>query len=336
MKMENIITYNFKPFANYPNVLKVGINQNTQKKDITGKKILVILDATGSMNERLNEKVQMNKMEMAKKVILSLINLNKDNKFDILPFNATPLDLVNYENIPNPNNCTYFTPLVGAVTPLLQTNQYSSVFFISDGLPSENRENALQAIRHIGTDSREYGLNTSSLAIGIDSDGYACGQFAGSYGVNCYIKYESQYEDVIEDLNNAINCNYVKVETGEYISVDDDNKFYYVTKDNNINNYSIVNLETAKNFVNLVISHELNKPESNNNTIREINKYVEIIKEFIKEPNEQTIFIEYYKEIFGDLQKQMQQFEKVNSKVSATVHAHRTMVKKMRREDDKI
>lgn len=325
------ITFNFKPYANYPNVLKVG-HENNSKKQIVGKKILIILDSTGSMCERLNEKNNYTKATMAKKIIGNLINLNSSNKFDILPFNAKPLDIVTYENIPEPCNCTYFTPLVEVVLPLLKSNEYSSVIFMSDGLPSENRDNALQAIRRIGSDSREYGLNTSSLAIGVDSDGYACGQFAGNYGVNCYIKYESQLEDVIEDLNNSISCNYIKIETGDYVSIDPDNKYYYVIRDENINNYSLVDLETAKNFINLVVSHELNKPETNNQSIRDINKYVEIIKEFIKEPNEQTIFTEYYKELFGDLYKQMEQHQKYASKVSATQHAHRTFVKKARRE----
>lgn len=218
----------FPVFGSYPNVLNVG-HSDQEKRSIDGKKILFILDGTGSMGEFINEKQECSKAVMAKNLISKVVEIRNKNEYDIMVFNEKPYPLCKINDIPSPEKCTYFTPLVPEVKSIVnKESNYCAVVFMSDGLPSEDISAARNAIQEIGNVTRENGANPISVAIGRDADGQACGLFAGNRGYNCFIKYNREIERITEDISNGIDCNYHVLENGLYVPIESDGNYYYV------------------------------------------------------------------------------------------------------------
>ena len=184
-------------------------------------------------------------MNSAINLIKKVIELNPNCSYDIMPFNENPYSLCKLSDIILPEKCTYFSPLVPTLEKLLKETKYSSVVFLSDGLPTESPEIGRKAIQAIGNITRENGANPVAVAIGVDADGEACGLFAGSRGYNCFIKYERNIDDVANDINHGINCVYEMLENGLYVPVEADGNYYYVDK----NSSTIKYIELMKSFI---------------------------------------------------------------------------------------
>jgi hypothetical protein len=233
MTQTNVKSVLFPVFASYPNILSFGTSTKS-KRAVDGKKILIVLDGTGSMTNMINEDNECTKSVMAKKLVRNIMAAYPTIEVDIMVFNTEPSPLCKIDDVPEPSGSTYFTPLVPAVTELLTKSSvyasvYASVIFMSDGLPTEDHTIARKALETLGNIARESGANPVAVAIGSDADGAACGLFAGNRGYNCFIKYNKDLESVSADIVNGIVCNYEVLENGEYVPVESDNNFYYVT-----------------------------------------------------------------------------------------------------------
>jgi len=227
MTHSNIKSVLFPIFASFPNVLSFGSSQET-KKDITGKKLLVYLDITGSMGEYANETGECSKLVLAKNLLTKVL-LKNGLDYDIVPFNTGPHEVCKLDSIQEPYDCTFFTPLVpDANIRLTKDSGYCAVLFVSDGLPTENKHDARNAIKTIGNITREIGANPVSVAIGSDADGQACALFAGNRGYNCFIKYQKDIDKIAKDICNGIECNYSMLLNGSFIPIEADGKYYYV------------------------------------------------------------------------------------------------------------
>jgi hypothetical protein len=221
----------FPVYGSYPYVLNIG-HSDQEKKSVDGKKILFILDSTGSMGEFINEKQECSKSIMAKNLIKKVMQIRDKNDYDIMQFNEKTYPLCKIDEIKHPEKCTYFTPLVPEVKSLLnEKSNYCAVVFMSDGLPSEDYGLARNAIKQIGNITREFGANPISVAIGRDADGEACGLFAGNRGFNCFIRYNRELEKIAEDISKGIDCNYNLLDNGMVVPIEDDGNYYYVDED---------------------------------------------------------------------------------------------------------
>jgi hypothetical protein len=288
----------FPVLGSFPRVLNFS-KSNKPKKDLINKRLLFILDQTGSMSEYLNEEKNSSKMCVAKKLIKKVIELNPDCSYDIMPFNETPLLLCKIDDIGEPEKCTYFSPLVPEIKKLLKDTNYDSVIFLSDGLPSESALNAYEAIKMIGNITRENQCNPVAVAIGTDADGEACGLFAGSRGYNCFIKYEKDLDSVASNINHGLNCVYEMLEaTGLYIPVESDGYYYYV--DSNPSDNTIkANKKLVEKYLNLVILKYL----MDNKKFPLLKSLVEHSVLLLDNENERKEIIDKYDEMLKDVKK---------------------------------
>lgn len=241
----------FPVFGSFPSVLTVGTSDK-EKRDVSGKKTLFVLDVTGSMGEYVNETGDCSKMVIARDVIQKVVDLRKC-EYDILPFNTKPHSLIKLDQLPMPNEGTYFTPLVPELEYRMKDSVgYCSVVFMSDGLPSEPKADAVDAIRKIGNITRESGANPVSVAIGSDADGESCAIFAGNRGYNCFIKYRKDIDQIASDVSNGVDCNYHMLENGSFIPIESDGNFYYVSNET-VGDVIRPDRKLIEKYLNLVI-----------------------------------------------------------------------------------
>jgi len=279
---------------NFHNVLNIGKTDNIKKKN-SNNKVLIILDTTGSMGEFINNKDKYSKAK-ATKMMLEKIK-SRGFELDILPFNKDVLPICKIEQIPDPDNSTYMTPLVPEVDKILKSGViYTSIIFISDGLPTEPKEIAHSAIKQIGQMVREFGPNPISIAIGSDADGPACALFSGNRGFECFLKYISQMDDLIEDIINGINCNYIQLENGEYIPVEKSGNYYYLDTDVNISISNDISIEMVMKYINLAILEEFSKINPNYN---ELQNFVNKVSEVIINKTNRDMVINHFQKIIG-------------------------------------
>ena len=247
--MQSVI---FPTIGTFPTVLNFNTSVK-EKADINGKKILFILDGTGSMGEFINHERKSNKAVVAKKIIEQVVSKRPSNGHDIMIFNDKPYPLCKVGEIPEPSGSTYFSPLVDELKKvILNDSNYCSVIFMSDGLPTEPKDIACNAIIAIGNTTREMGCNPIAVAIGSDADGESCELFAGNRGYNCFIKYEKNIEEIVEDINNGIDCKYEMLENGTYIAVEADGKYYFV-ENNKLGDTVPADKFLIEKYLNLVI-----------------------------------------------------------------------------------
>lgn len=77
----------FPVFGSFPSVLNYGTNFEAIR-NIEGKKVLFVLDNTGSMGEFINEKAECSKAVMAKRLINNVLDKLPGTKHDVLLFNT--------------------------------------------------------------------------------------------------------------------------------------------------------------------------------------------------------------------------------------------------------
>ena len=289
MTQTNVKSVLFPVFASYPNILSFGTSTKP-KRAVDGKKFLVILDGTGSMTSMINEDNECTKIVMAKKLISNIMAAYPTIEVDIMVFNTEPSPLCKIDDVPEPSGSTHFTPLVPAVTKLLtDSSEYASVIFMSDGLPTEDQIIARKALETLGNISRESGANPVAVAIGSDADGAACALFAGNRGYNCFIKYNKDLESVSADIVNGIVCNYEVLENGEYVPVESDNDFYYVTHQASTETVR-PDKKLVEKFLNLTIIKNMNDMKQ----VYLLNSFVNHIVKVLDDVKEQEALIKEF------------------------------------------
>jgi hypothetical protein len=316
-----ITNYVFPKMYDYPNVLNVGTASN-KPKDI--KDVLFVMDVTGSMSDYINNNSsEGNKWTVAKNLISSIEA--KGVSVKVLPFNITPHPVCEVNKIPEPNNSTYFSPLVPEIKKLFdEKNNYSAVVFMSDGLPSEDKFKAHQAIFDIGRLVRENNCNPVSVAIGNDADGCACAKFSGNRGYECFIRYQSQKEQVVDDIFNGIQCNYVMISNGSYIPIEKDGHYYYLSSnlddDTTDNTTNVPDFDTVFKFINLVILDEFSKESpSYKNLVEFVTKVAEVETNLSK----RSMLVNHFITIIGDVKKKTAEQNNTPSLLTATKQAYR-------------
>ncbi len=331
-------TFTFPAFNGFFETLKVGHVGSSFKieKDLNKKRVLIILDVTGSMNDsfdRISSR-STTKYTVALDIIKNLTREFKsvDLKFDILPFNDKPLDLLTYdytdafwETIPKPDSCTYFTPLVEGVNKLLLSfSNYVAVIFASDGLPSEDKHDALEALTIIGENLRSKEINTGSLAIGLDADGFGCAKFAGERGINMFINNTDMIPQVVSDMKIVIKNQYIIIDD-KSIPVEVDGSYYYVDKAGSSDIVDLteeIDLRIAKKFVDLLIIYESTQPSFNSSRIKDIKIYIGMIADLlIKE--DKISFVNYYDTIIKKIEETQVTFQASNCLTSVVNQSYR-------------
>jgi hypothetical protein len=265
----------------FPTVLNFN-SDDTKKTSIDGKKVLFVLDGTGSMGEYINYHDKISKAIGAKKLIEQVLSKRPTNDHDVMVFNNQPYPVCKVDAIPEPSGSTYFSPLVDEITKVVTpAANYCAVIFLSDGLPSEPRDIAQEAIRKIGNTTREMGCNPVAVAIGHDADGGSCALFAGNRGYNCFINEMKNLEEVATDINHGIDCKYKMLENGQFIPIEADGKYYFVNSD--VMGTTIApNKFLIEKYLNLVILQYVNDPtmfESINNLVASCSKLIDNVTE---------------------------------------------------------
>ena len=119
---------------------------------VAGKKIIVIIDITGSMGELINWENESTKITFSKKIINEIVECYLFSIVEVMHFLYIPKPFVSFNDIPEPGGCTYFTPILTKVTKHIKTgSEYSSVIFMSDGIPSEPAKTGQKAITTLGS-----------------------------------------------------------------------------------------------------------------------------------------------------------------------------------------
>jgi len=276
----------------FPTVLNFN-SDDTMKTNIDGKKILFVLDGTGSMGELINYKDKVSKSIAAKKLIEQILSKRSTNDHDVMVFNDHPYPVCKIDAIPEPSGSTYFSPLVNEIIKVVTpASNYCAVIFLSDGRPTESLDVAQEAIRKIGNTTREMMCNPVAVAIGHDADGGSCDLFAGNRGYNCFIDEMKNLEKVATDINHGIDCKYKMLENGQFIPIEADGKYYFVNSD--VMGTTIApNKFLIEKYLNLVI-----KPHANDPTMFEsINNLVASCSKLINDVTEQKEIVQRFTEI---------------------------------------
>jgi hypothetical protein len=276
----------------FPTVLNFNTD-DTKKTNIDGKKILFILDGTGSMSQLINYEDKISKSVAAKKLIEQVIFKRSNNEYDVMVFNERPYPVCKVDAIPEPNSSTYFSPLVDEIIKVVTPSaNYCAVIFMSDGLPTEPLDIAQEAIRKIGNTTREMGCNPVAVAIGNDADGGSCALFAGNRGYNCFIDKMKKMEEVATDINHGIDCKYKMLDSGIYIPIEADGKYYFVGSD--VMGTTIApNKFLIEKYLNLVILQHVNDPTM----FESINTLVATCSKLIDDITEQKEIVQRFTEI---------------------------------------
>ncbi len=310
----------FPQYSKYPSVLHVGFKSN-DVKNVIGKKILIILDVTGSMGEHINGNNEGTKIQFAKKIISNLIDSYPFSIFEILPFSESVGQIVGYNNIPEPDGCTKFSPIPDALKKHINPNsEYIASIFISDGLPSENTTVAQDAIKLAGSFCREMKTNTISIAIGSEADGQACSLFTGNRGYNCFVKFNNEIDSVVADVTNGIKCNFTLV-GNNWVPIEPNGKFYYI--DDTIGTDEIKpDIESVRKYISLVIQEEL--ANLNNFNSNKLLEFVKTIANCLLNPDEKNEVVEFFTKSLVIVKKTISQYAGTPSTLSATKQAYQT------------
>lgn len=315
----------FPKYKNYPSLLQIGFKSGINKI-IVGKKILVILDCTGSMSESINPNKEGTKSAFAKEIIKQIIETNPFSIVEILPFAEKTKPIVSFENIPDPGGSTKFTPIFDIISTIItDDSEYIATIFISDGLPSEPQDIALAAIKKTGTYCREVNTNTIAVAIGSDADGIACSLFTGNRGYNCFVKFKNEINQTVNDIGNGIKCNFALVKEDVWIPIEPDGKYYYlddlITSDKTELDIKPT-IEYVRKYISLIIHEELNSSDKINvpNLITFINQVVKCLDN----EQEQTEIIRFFTQSFVLLNNVTSEYNNTPALRSATNQVYRS------------
>lgn len=273
-------SYKFNKYSGFSNILNVGTSSNDTFREL--KEVLVVMDITGSMGGNINNNSYDGSKWKVAKTILGKLE-SKGVKIHVLPFNSGTYPVCSISEIPEPSECTYFSPIVPTLEQIFKKeHNYSAVLFASDGLPSEDKESAMKAISQMGTLVRENNCNPVSLAIGDDADGIACAKFAGNRGYECFIKTLSQLEQVVDDIYTGLKCNYHMLDDGNYVPIEKDGNYYYLS-DTFEGPEITPDFDAIFKFINLTLLAEFSKAEPNYKNLKEfINYTVQVEPNFAK------------------------------------------------------
>lgn len=307
--------------SKFSNVLNIGFTENKfKKRKHENESILVILDVTASMGDHLNDKKEISKAKAVKKILTKIESLGY--KLDILPFNTVAHFICNIENIPEPNECTYFSPLVLELNKHLhKKHSYGAVLFVSDGLPTEDKIIAHKSIKQIGSMTREAGANPVSIAVGDDADGSACALFSGNRGYECFLKYLEQIESLVTDIVNGINCNYIMLESGDYIPVEPNGNYYYLTKEENSISIDI-NVENMMKYLNIIVLEEFSKTDPDYN---ELKSFIDQVVKVIPDQNNRNMITSHFNNMIGKVIQTTNDQKNTPSILSSRKYAYRGM-----------
>ena len=293
------ITYKKGHFPTTLHFNTAASDKNSSSLD--GKKILFVLDNTGSMGEYINYRGQYSKAYTAKKLIEQVLSKRPTNDYDVMVFNDHPDPvLCKIAAIPEPNGSTYFSPLVDEIVKVVTpTANYCSVIFLSDGLPSEPLPIAQEAIRKIGNISREMHCNPVAVAIGHDADGASCALFAGNRGYNCFINEHQNLEAVADDISQGIGCKYKMLEkTGQFVPIEADGKYYCVDSDMPATTVA-PNKFLINKYLNLVIMQHINDPT----IFVSLSELVAKCSKLLTDEKERKEIIDHFQKILNDVHK---------------------------------
>ena len=271
----SIKSYKFDKYLGFSNILNVGATTNHSTREL--KEVLVVMDITGSMGGNINNNSYDGSKWNVAKIILQKLEL-KGVKVRVLPFNCATYQICSISEIPEPNECTYFSPIVPRLEYIFKNeHNYSAVIFASDGLPSEEKEVAMKAISRIGILVRENNCNPVSLAIGDDADGVACAKFAGNRGYECFIKTLTQLEQVVDDIYTGLKCNYKMLQDGNYVPIEKDGNYYYLSN-NTEGTETSPDFDTTFKFINLTLLAEFSKVEPNYKNLKEFINHTVLVE----------------------------------------------------------
>jgi hypothetical protein len=311
----------FPQYKSYPEHLLVGFKSH-EPKMVAGKKILIVLDTTGSMSESINHDKEGIKIDFAKKIIHEIIEQYPFSIVEIMPFSDNPKPIVSYKEIPIPDGCTYFTPILPEVTKHVKTNSdYTTVIFMSDGLPSESLETAQNAIIKLGSYCREAGANTIAVAIGSDADGKACSLFTGNRGYNCFGKYYKDIPLIMVDVLNGIKCNYIQISDGNWVPIEESGDYYYLSK-NSEGEPQMPTFQTIRKYISLIIQDEIRNPEKIN--VEQLNEYIVKVAKLIPNVSEQNELIDFFTKSLQVVKKTILTLGATPSIMSAAKQAYQT------------
>lgn len=284
----------------FPTVLNFN-NDDTPLVSIDNKKkkILFVLDGTGSMGEYINHSDGVSKAIAAKKLIEQVLSKRPTNEHDVMMFNNVPYPVCKVSDVPVPNGSTFFSPLVDEIKKVVTSDaNYCAVVFLSDGLPSEPMDIARDSIRKIGNTTREMNCNPVAVAIGHDADGGSCALFAGNRGFNCFINEMKKLEEVASDINHGIDCKYKMLENGQFIPIEADGKYYFVGN-NALGTTVAPNKFLIEKYLNLVIMQYIN----NQNMFKSINDLVASCSKLLDDPIDQKYIMDRFHKIIKVVQQ---------------------------------
>jgi hypothetical protein len=283
----------FPKYNQYPSTLQIGF-KSFEPKIVDGKKIMIILDTTGSMGEMINEKNEGTKISFAKDIINKIVEAYPFSVIDIMPFSEKPHSIVNVSSIPDPDGCTNFTPILDEVTKYIKSgSEYVTTIFVSDGQPSEPRIQALESIRRLGSYCREAGTNTISIAIGVEADGNACSLFTGNRGYNCFVKYRNDIAFSLVDIINGIKCKFTQISDGNWIPIEESGNYYYLSDDISIDSDPInPSIENVRKYISLIIQDEIRSPHYIN--IMALEEFIKTVAYKLSNDEEKKEIIEFF------------------------------------------
>lgn len=311
---------NFSKKNPYMKNLIVGYSDKIHK-DLLNKRILFILDTTGSMQDVLNTKGEGTKIDNAKLLIKNVIEKFPENTVNILPFSNKPHPICTLENLREPDDCTYFSPILPFVKDMLKfENPYAAIIFMSDGLPTEDSEIARKSIQELGSFSREVGANTISLAIGTDADGVACSMFSGNRGHSCFVKFKKDFPTILSDITNGINCNYVQLEDGTFSPVDKDGKYYFLSDTELVGSECEPTYELVEKYINLLFQEQIKSSGYINEHFQDI---IKVAASVLSNNEDKERIEKYFGEIINIVQRSYNMFGGTPSATVAVEQAYR-------------
>lgn len=312
---------NFNKYKSYPSVLQIGF-KSYEPRVVVGKKILVILDTTGSMGEMINWDREGTKITFAKNIISKIIDAYPFSVVDIMPFSDKPKPIVSIGQIPEPNGSTYFSPILPVLVNTVKSDSdYATIIFMSDGLPSETKQVALDSIKKIGVHCREIGANTISVAIGSDADGQACSLFTGNRGYNCFVKFKKDVEPAITDMVNGIKCNFVQVSDGNWIPIEENGHYYYLGNDTS-GQSATPNIENVRKYISLIIQEELRNPNAFD--VEPLLKFIENVASVLPSNDKEQI-VEFFTKSLTVVKKTIKEYDGTPSIMSVAKQAYQTL-----------
>ena len=312
----------FPRYIQYPSTLQIGFKALEPKK-VEGKRILIILDVTGSMGEMNNERNEGTKISFAKDIINKIVEAYPFSIVDIMPFSDKPHPIVSILDIPDPDGCTNFTPILKEVVNYVKPNSnYTTTIFVSDGQPSEPRDQALDSIKHLGSYCREAGTNTISIAIGVEADGSACSLFTGNRGYNCFVKYRDDIQYSLADIINGIKCNFIQVSDGNWVPIEESGNYYYLNDIINMDHDEMPpNIEYVRKYINLIIQDEIRNPFSMN--MIALTEFVKQVAFTLPNETEREEIIEFFTKSFKIVKETVTSIGLVPALSVATKQAYR-------------